>query len=70
MDTVLTHCTKMGADSLGEKNQMTQNSFVQFASQSPKVLDFNEKRLHLESVVRGRSNASVSLKINWNVICI
>ena len=31
--------------------QMPQNLSAQFVWQSPKVLDFNEKRLHWESVV-------------------
>ena len=33
--------------------QMTQNLFAQCVCQSQKVLDFNEKRLHWASVVRG-----------------
>jgi len=33
--------------------QMTQNFSAQFVCPSPKVLDFNEKRLHWASVVRG-----------------
>ena len=32
--------------------QMPQNSSAQFVCPSPQVLDFNEKRLHWESVVR------------------
>ena len=32
--------------------QMPQNLSTQFVSPSSKVLDFNEKRLHWESVVR------------------
>ena len=48
MDKGLTdHCTKMGAD-----------SSVENTPNAPKVLDFNEKRLHWASVVRG-------LKIYW-----
>ena len=43
MDKGLTdHCTKMGAD-----------SSVENTPNAPKVLDFNEKRLHWASVVRG-----------------
>ena len=37
--------------------QMPQNLSAQFVCQSPKVLDFNEKRLHWASVVRGRIDA-------------
>ena len=32
--------------------QMPKNLFEQFVCPSPKVLDFNKKRLHWESVVR------------------
>jgi hypothetical protein len=32
---------------------MPQNLSAQFVCPSPKVLDFNEKRLHWASVVRG-----------------
>ena len=39
---VETHCTKMGADSLAKN---TPNN-PEFICPSPKVLDFNEKRLH------------------------
>ena len=42
-----THCTKMGADKLAEN---TPNA--QIVCQSPKVWDFDEKRLHWASVVR------------------
>ena len=34
--------------------QMPQNLSAQFVCPSPKVLDFNEKRLHWASVVRGK----------------
>ena len=37
--------------------KMPQNLSAQFVCQSPKVLDFNEKRLHWASVVRGLSYA-------------
>ena len=37
---------------------------------NPTILDCNEKRFLWASVVHGQSNASVSLKITWNVICI
>jgi hypothetical protein len=33
--------------------QMPHNLFAQFVCPSPKVLNFNEKRLHWASVVRG-----------------
>ena len=36
---------------------MTQNLFAQFVCPSLKVLDFNEKRLHWKSVVRGAHDA-------------
>ena len=44
-----TICTKMGADSLA-KNSPNAPEFV---CPSSKVLNFNEKRLHWASVVRG-----------------
>ena len=34
-------------------SQMPQNLFAQFVCPGPKVLDFNEKRLHWASIVRG-----------------
>jgi hypothetical protein len=46
------HCTKMGANISVKKTQMPQNLSAQFVCPSPKVLDFNEKRLHWASVVR------------------
>ena len=46
-----TYCTKMGADNLAEN---TTNA-LEFICSSPKVLDFNEKRLHWVSVVRDSS---------------
>ena len=42
-------CTKMDPDSLAKN---TPND-LEFICQSPKILDFNEKRLHWASVVRG-----------------
>ena len=39
--------------------QMPQNLLAQFVYPSPKVLDFNEKRLHWESVVRAHKYAVV-----------
>ena len=47
-----TQCTKIFADSLAKNPQMPQNLSAQFVSRSPKVLDFNEKRLHWAFVVR------------------
>ena len=43
--------------------QMTQNLSAQFACPSPKVWDFDEKRLHWASVVRA-SDDSI-----WSVAC-
>ena len=43
----------MGADNLAKIPQIPHNLFAQFVCPSPKVLDFNEKRLHWVSVVRG-----------------
>ena len=40
--------------------QMPQNLFAQFVCPCPKVLDFNEKRLHWASVVRGLQAAAVT----------
>ena len=37
--------------------QMPQNLSAQFVCQSPKVLDFNKKRLHFASVVRAHKEA-------------
>ena len=39
--------------------QMLQSLSAQFVCPSPKVLDFNKKRLHLASVVRGLRQASL-----------
>ena len=39
-----------------EITQMPQNLSAQFVCPSPKVMDFNEKRLHWASVVRGSSD--------------
>ena len=41
--------------------QMSQNLSAQFVCPSPKVLDFNEKRLHWVSVVRGYVNVEIRL---------
>ena len=43
--------------------QMKQDLIAQFACPSPKVLDFNEKRLHLASVVRVYSNKRAPLTL-------
>ena len=64
-----THCAKMGADSSDDKPQMPQNLFAQFVCPSPKVLDFNEKRLHWTFVVGGFKNVSKeSEKIYWFIL--
>ena len=39
--------------------QMPQNLSAQFVCPSPKVLDFNEKRLHWASVVRDAKHLSL-----------
>ena len=39
--------------------QMPQNLFAQFVCPSPKVLDFNGKRLHWASVVRAQCYAAM-----------
>ena len=49
----ITHCTKMGADSLAENTPNAPELSAQFVCPSPKVLDFNKKRLHWATVVRG-----------------
>ena len=49
-----THCTNMGADKLAENTPNAQNLSAQIVFPSPKVQDFNEKRLHWASVVRGQ----------------
>ena len=43
-----------GLISLPNIPQIPQNLSAQFACPSPKVLDFNEKRLHWASVVRAQ----------------
>ena len=43
----------MGADKSAKKPQMPQNLSAPIAYPSPKVWDFDEKRLHWASVVRG-----------------
>ena len=48
----LVHCTKMGADSLAE-NTPNAPEFI-----SLKVQDFNEKRLHWASIVRGPKSST------------
>ena len=39
---------------------MPQNLSAQFVCPSPKILDFNEKRLQWTSVVRGMENAKLA----------
>ena len=41
--------------------QMPQNLSAQFVCPSPKVWDFNEKRLHWASVLRGLKQAKLAL---------
>ena len=48
-----THCTKIGVDSWPKIPQMPQNLSALFVYPSPKVLNFNEKRLHCVSIVHG-----------------
>ena len=43
---------KMGVDTSVKIPQMPQNLSAQFVCSSPKILDFNEKRLDWASVVR------------------
>ena len=43
-----THCTKMDTDSLAENTTNAPESICPI----PKVLDFNDKRLHWTSVIR------------------
>ena len=47
------HCNKMGADSSAENTQNASEFICPIFCPSPKVLDFNEKRLQWASVVRG-----------------
>ena len=47
--------------------QMPQNLSAQFVCPSPKVLDFNEKRLHWASVVCGLRASNLSQS---NLLCI
>ena len=44
----------MGADKSAENTQMPQNLSAQIVCPSPTVWDFDEKRLHWVSVVRGQ----------------
>ena len=43
----------MDADKSAEKTQIPQNISAQILCPNPKVWDFDEKRLHWVSVVRG-----------------
>ena len=58
MDKGLT-VPKLGADSLAENTQIAENLSAQFVCPSPKVLDFNEKRLHWASVVLAQCYAAM-----------
>ena len=64
MDKGLT-VPKLGADSLAENTQIPENLSAQFVCPSPKVLDFNEKRLHLASVVRAPMHAFIDQKASF-----
>jgi hypothetical protein len=44
-----------------EMSQMPQNLSAQFVCPSSKLLDFNEKRLHWPSIVRGRARVGKKL---------
>ena len=44
--------------------QMPQNVSAQFVCPRPKVLDFNEKRLHWASIVRGVERVILMTKLN------
>ena len=46
-------------------HQIPQNLSAQFVCPSPKVLDFNEKRLHLASVVRAPMHAFIDQKASF-----
>ena len=53
--------------------QMPQNLFAQFVYPSPKVLDFDEKRLHLAFVVRAkdyRRRRSAGLHKSWENLAL
>ena len=54
-----THYTKMGADKSAEK--IPKNLSAQIVCPSPKVWDFDEKRLHWASVVRARKRNVVHM---------
>jgi hypothetical protein len=47
--------------------QTPQNLSAQFVCTSPKVLDFNEKRLHWVSVVRGMGD---TISYNYSMIYV
>jgi hypothetical protein len=47
--------------------QMPQNLSAKFVCPSPKVLDFNEKRLHWASVVRGDMHRHLLFRFLWQV---
>ena len=54
-----TYSTKMDADSLAENTPNAPELFCPFVCPNPKVLDFNEKRLHWGSAVRGCKDLAV-----------
>ena len=61
-----THCTKLGDNSLAKNTpQMPQNLSAQFDCPSPKVLDFNEKRLYWASVVRASITKTKPIKTRF-----
>ena len=62
--------TKIGADSSAENTPLPHNLSVKFVCPSPKVLDFNEKRLHWASVVRGALYAAVLTPTAISSFCI
>ena len=54
MNKGLTVCTKMAADISAENTPNVPKFVCPFVCPIPKVWDFNEKRLHWVSVVRGK----------------
>ena len=57
----------MGANKLGENTPNAHNLSAQTVCPSPKVWDFDEKRLHWVSVVRGTGNTASKLTFS---ICV
>ena len=56
-----THSTKMSADKSAENISNAPKLSAQIVYPSPKVWDFNEKRLHWASVVRARNDESLRI---------